>query len=78
MVGLSDTSVQRIWKAHGLKPHRARTFKLSRDPRFVEKLRRGERFHASGLLRASTLVPGLDPDEGGEVLGVELGDIGLD
>ncbi len=39
VVGLSDTSVQRIWKAHGLKPHRARTFKLSRDPRFVEKLR---------------------------------------
>ena len=44
----------------------------------VEKLRRDERFHASGLLRASTLVTGLDPDEGGEVLGVELGDIGLD
>jgi transposase len=37
-VGLSPASVQRIWKAHGLKPHRVRTFKLSRDPRFVEKL----------------------------------------
>ena len=37
-VGLSPASVQRIWKAHGLKPHRLRTFKLSRDPRFVEKL----------------------------------------
>ena len=44
----------------------------------MEKLRRGEQFHASGLLRKSTLVPGLDPDEGGEVLGVELSDIGLD
>ncbi|MDP3064352.1 MAG: IS630 family transposase [Chloroflexota bacterium] len=37
--GLSPASVQRIWKAHGLKPHLVRTFKLSRDPRFVEKLR---------------------------------------
>ena len=29
----------RIWRAHGLKPHLARTFKLSTDPKFVEKLR---------------------------------------
>jgi transposase len=38
VVGLSSASIQRIWKAHGLKPHRVRTFKLSRDPHFVEKL----------------------------------------
>jgi transposase len=37
--GVSDTSVLRIWKAHGLQPHRAQTFKLSRDPEFVAKLR---------------------------------------
>ena len=37
-VGLSHTSVQRIWKAHGLKPHLAGSFKLSNDPRFVEKV----------------------------------------
>ena len=36
--GLSFKSVQRIWKLHGLQPHRTRTFKLSRDKRFVEKL----------------------------------------
>ena len=36
--GLSFKSVQRIWKLHGLKPHLTRTFKLSRDKRFVEKL----------------------------------------
>ena len=30
--------------------------------------------HAGGLLRPPMLVPGLDPDEGGEVLGVQLGD----
>jgi transposase len=36
--GISTSSVQRIWRAHNLKPHRSETFKLSRDPRFVEKL----------------------------------------
>ncbi len=39
VVGLSPASIQRLWKAHGLKPHRVRTFKLSRDPHFIEKLR---------------------------------------
>jgi len=38
-VGLSHTSVQRIWAAHGLKPHLTRTFKLSNDKQFVEKVR---------------------------------------
>ena len=36
-VGLSQTSVRRIWNAHGLKPHLVRGFKLSNDKRFVEK-----------------------------------------
>lgn len=36
--GLSESTVGRIWKAHGLKPHLFRTFKVSNDPRFVEKL----------------------------------------
>ena len=36
--GWSEASVRRIWKAHGLKPHLLRTFKLSNDKRFVEKL----------------------------------------
>ena len=36
--GVSSATVQRIWKAHGLQPHRTRTFKLSRDKRFAEKL----------------------------------------
>jgi transposase len=38
-VGLHHSQVGRIWKAHGLKPHLIKTFKLSRDPHFVEKLR---------------------------------------
>src|SRR6202451_527296 len=37
--GLSVSSVQRIWRARGLQPHRMRQFKLSNDPRFVDKLR---------------------------------------
>jgi transposase len=35
--GVSHRSVQRIWAAHGLKPHRIRTFKLSNDPKFAAK-----------------------------------------
>lgn len=36
--GASASTVRRAWRAHGLKPHLTRGFKLSRDPRFVEKL----------------------------------------
>ena len=36
--GLSDSTIGRIWKAHGLKPHRTESFKVSNDPRFSEKL----------------------------------------
>ena len=36
--GISRTTVQRIWKQHNLKPHLRKTFKLSRDKHFVEKL----------------------------------------
>jgi transposase len=38
-MGISLSAVQGIWKAHGLVPHRVRTFKLSRDPAFIERLR---------------------------------------
>ena len=39
VVDISASSVQRIWRAHGLQPHRVKQFKLSTDPRFVDKLR---------------------------------------
>ena len=39
VTGVGLTSVQRIWKAHGLAPHRIRTFKLSNDPKFAAKVR---------------------------------------
>ncbi|MGX1101615.1 transposase, partial [Amorphus sp. MBR-141] len=38
-IGISASSVQRIWPRHGLQPHRMRQFKLSNDPDFVTKLR---------------------------------------
>lgn len=37
--GLSHTSVRRIWRAFALAPHRSETFKLSKDPLFIEKVR---------------------------------------
>jgi len=38
MSGISVSSVQRIWRKHGLQPHRMRQFKLSNDPQFAAKL----------------------------------------
>jgi transposase len=38
-MGISHTSVQRIWNEHGLKPHLARTFKVSNDPDFANKVK---------------------------------------
>ena len=37
-LGVSSASVSRHWRKHGLKPHVVRSFKVSRDPKFVEKL----------------------------------------
>jgi transposase len=36
--GVSKATVNRIWQSHGLQPHRVKGFKLSRDPKFLEKL----------------------------------------
>ena len=37
--GLSQTAIVRIWNAFGLQPHRTKTFKLSKDPQFIDKVR---------------------------------------
>ena len=37
-IGVSKSTVNNIWRSHNLKPHRVKTFKLSRDPHFLEKL----------------------------------------
>jgi hypothetical protein len=39
VAGISVSSVQRIWRAHGPQPHRVRQFKLSTDPQFAAKMR---------------------------------------
>src|ERR1700693_4238625 len=39
LCGISASAVRRIWHAHGLQPHKIKQFKLSNDPKFVEKLR---------------------------------------
>ena len=36
--GISKSTVSNLWRSHNIKPHRTKTFKLSRDPKFVEKL----------------------------------------
>ncbi len=38
-VGLSQSAVSRIWRAFGLQPHRQETWKLSKDPQFIDKVR---------------------------------------
>jgi transposase len=57
-VGISHTSVQRIWHEHGLKPHLTRSFKVSNDPEFAEKVK-----DIAGLY--------LDPPERAIVLAVD-------
>jgi transposase len=37
-LGISDSTVHKVWRAHGLKPHLVQTFKVSGDAKFVEKL----------------------------------------
>lgn len=36
--GVSKSTINNIWRAHNLQPHRTETFKLSRDPKFLEKM----------------------------------------
>jgi transposase len=57
-VGLTQSAVLRIWKAFGLQPHRQQTWKLSKDPQFIDKVR-----DVVGLY--------LDPPERAVVLGVD-------
>jgi putative transposase len=62
--GLSKSTVQRVWHAFGVQPHRQKHFKLSTDPFFVEKVRDiespGERDGA--LRRREEPDPGPGPD----------------
>jgi hypothetical protein len=53
--------VQRVWKARGLKPHLVKTFKVSNDPRFEEKL-----VDVVGLYLDPRAPRGADDSSGGE------------
>ena len=55
-VGISASSVQRIWRAHGLQPHRLRQFKLSNDPKFIDKLRDVVGLYVDPPARAGTMT----------------------
>ena len=59
-VGLTQSAVHRIWKAFGLQPHRQETWKLSKDPQFIDKVR-------------DVVGPCLDPPERAVVLCVDEG-----
>ena len=65
-VGISVSSVQRIWRAHGLQPHRMRQFKLSRDPQFAAKLD-----DIVGLCRSAGARVVLSVDEKSQIQGLD-------
>lgn len=53
--GCSDPSIRRGWRAHGLKAHRIETFKVSRDPQFIEKREDVVGLHLNPLAHALVL-----------------------
>jgi hypothetical protein len=71
-LGLSATTIRRVWRRNGIKPHLTRTFKLSRDPRFEDKAagRRGvvpgpTGTRAGAQLRREEPDPGTEPHAAG-------------
>lgn len=55
-IGVSAASVSRHWRAHGLKPHLVRGFKVSRDPKFVEKLEHSRPVYVAARARRCTVL----------------------
>ena len=53
---VSKSTVSRIWRSHNIKPHRTQTFKLSRDPRFLQKLTNVVGLYLNPLTRRSCSV----------------------
>jgi hypothetical protein len=56
-VGISLSSVRRIWKGHGLQPHRVRSFKRSNDPKFADKLKEVVGLYVNAPAHAVVLQP---------------------
>ena len=68
--GISLSSVQRIWRAHQLQPHRLRTFERSRDPSFAAKL--ADIVGLGACPRAGDRPdPGVDPPAHAVVLSID-------
>ena len=65
-VGLSQTAISQIWRASGLQPHRQGSWKLSKDPLFIEKVRDVVGLYMNPPERAVVLCvepdPGIGPD----------------
>ncbi len=60
VAGLAVSTVQKIWKAHGLAPHRWRQFKLSNDPAFADKLNDVVGLYVRGLTERRALAARFD------------------
>ncbi|NQT87617.1 helix-turn-helix domain-containing protein, partial [bacterium] len=67
-VGASQSIVHRVWKAAGLKPHLVRTFKLSNDPHFVDKLLDVVGLYLNPPERALVLCADVPPEKGGTTM----------
>ncbi len=65
--GVSRSTVQRIWDAHGLQPHRVTTFKLSTDPAFVEKLTDVVGLYLNHCCPTELLIEAAQPADGVEM-----------
>ena len=73
--GLSKSTVGRIWKAFGLKPHQVDTFKLSNDPQFIDKVRDVVGLYLDPPEKALVLcVDEKSPDPGAGPLGAGVAD----
>ena len=77
-MGAGHTTVQRIWKEHGLKPHLTRAFKLSNDPKFAEKVSDAVGLYLNPPDKAVVLcidvksqIQALDRSQPGLVLGLD-------
>src|SRR5207237_4135605 len=68
--GISVSSVQRIWRAHGLQPHRVRQFKLSNDPQFAAKLHEIVGLYVNPPSHAIVIAVGLAAHRGPEAGGL--------
>jgi transposase len=63
--GISKSSVSRIWRSHNIKPHRTETFKLSHDPRFLEKTHGRDRSLSESSRPADCALCGRDEPNSG-------------